>query len=211
MTSNHHKIKPSHPEESDSPDSSTPLTRDTTVPLSSEDSALATEETAELPPEDPRDVVLAQLTKEVEEKNQQLQEMTNRYHRALADYDNLNKRMTVKIQSARMDGIADFIKKFLAVIDTFESALRQMEESKIDKKVMDGFQMLFFQFYDTLEKEGLKAIPAKGVKFDPNCHEAVARGSQDGIDDEIVLTEYEKGYMFKDRVLRPTKVVINAK
>ncbi|MFZ2960027.1 MAG: nucleotide exchange factor GrpE [Candidatus Ozemobacteraceae bacterium] len=163
------------------------------------------------PPLDPRDIALAQKTKECEERVQQLAELTNRYHRALADYDNLNKRMTAKIQTARIDGIADFLKKILAVVDSFDSALRQMEASKIDKKAMEGFEMLSIQFTDLLEKEGLKAIPAKGTKFDPNRHEAVARGSQDDVEDDIVLTEYEKGYMFKDRVLRPAKVVINAK
>jgi len=149
--------------------------------------------------------------KDLQETKQQLAEANNRRLRALADYENLQKRTAVQVAGARLDGVSDFLKRILPVLDTFESALRQLGEAKVDKKVMDGFEMLYFQLTDLLDKEGLKPIPAKGEKFNPNVHEAMTTQSQPEFDDDVVITEYEKGYTFKDRVLRHAKVVINRK
>jgi molecular chaperone GrpE len=74
---------------------------------------------------------------------------------------------------------------------------------------MDGLEMFSIQFTDVLEKEGLKPIPAKGKKFDPNYHEAMCKRTDENVEDEIVLTEFEKGYTFRERVLRTAKVEIN--
>jgi len=103
------------------------------------------------------------------------------------------------------------VKVLLPVLDTFHNALRQMVESKVDKKVMEGMEMLWFQFSDTLEKEGLKPIPAMHQKFNPDEHEAMMRSSNPELGDEIIVREFETGYKFKDRVIRTAKVEINQK
>lgn len=163
---------------------------------------------AEAPkPEDPVEL----LKKEVDTVKKELAETKNRYHRALADYDNLKRRTDQKLLEMSEYGSEAFVKKLLPVLDTFESAMRQLTDAKVETKIMDGFEMLFFQFNDVLEKEGLKPIPAKGQKFDPNLHEAMTKSTDPSQDDEVVLTEYEKGYMFKKRVMRTAKVVINHK
>lgn len=154
---------------------------------------------------------LDQLKKDLLERTQQLADANNRRLRALADYENLQKRTAIQVGGARLEGVSDFLKKVLPVLDTFESALRQLGEAKVDKKVMDGFEMLYFQLTDLLDKEGLKPIPAKGEKFNPNVHEAMTTQSNPDFEDDVVVMEYEKGYMFKDRVLRHAKVVINRK
>ncbi|HOT28169.1 MAG TPA: nucleotide exchange factor GrpE [Candidatus Ozemobacteraceae bacterium] len=158
-------------------------------------------------PEDP----LETLKKEVDGIKKELAETKNRYHRALADYDNLKRRTDQKLLEMSEYGSEAFVKKLLPVLDTFESAMRQLTDAKVEAKIMDGFEMLFFQFNDVLEKEGLKPIPAKGQKFDPNLHEAMSKSTDPNQDDEVVLMEYEKGYMFKKRVMRTAKVVINHK
>ncbi|MGM0600882.1 MAG: nucleotide exchange factor GrpE [Candidatus Rifleibacteriota bacterium] len=139
----------------------------------------------------------------------ELEEMKNRYYRALADYQNLQRRSAKEVLEARNRGVEDFVKKLLPIIDTLEKAVEQIADSNVDKKVIDGLEMFSIQFTDVLEKEGLKPIPAKGNKFDPNYHEAMCKRTVEDEEDEIVLTEYERGYTFKDRVLRTAKVEIN--
>ncbi|HNW35318.1 MAG TPA: nucleotide exchange factor GrpE [Candidatus Ozemobacteraceae bacterium] len=151
------------------------------------------------------------LRTELETVKKELAETKNRYHRALADYDNLKRRTDQKLLEMSEYGSEAFMKKLLPVLDTFESAMRQLTDAQVEPKIMEGFEMLFFQFNDVLEKEGLKPIPAKGQKFDPNLHEAMTKTTDPDQEDEVVLTEYEKGYLFKKRVMRTAKVVINHK
>ncbi|MDN5280132.1 MAG: molecular chaperone GrpE [Clostridiales bacterium] len=146
---------------------------------------------------------------EFETLKKDLEEMKNRYYRALADYQNLQRRSAKEILEARNRGVEDFVKKLLPVIDTMEKAVEQISQTNVDKKVMDGLEMFSIQFTDVLEKEGLKPIPAKGKKFDPNYHEAMCKRTDENVEDEIVLTEFEKGYTFRERVLRTAKVEIN--
>ncbi|HNS10744.1 MAG TPA: nucleotide exchange factor GrpE [Candidatus Ozemobacteraceae bacterium] len=141
----------------------------------------------------------------------ELEEMKNRYFRALADYQNLQRRTAKEQLEARGRGVEDFLKKLLPVLDTLDKALEQIYKINVDKKVMDGLEMFSIQFSDMLEKEGLKGIEAKGSKFDPNFHEALCKRTVEDKDDETVLTVFEKGYTFKDRVLRTAKVEINQK
>ena len=141
----------------------------------------------------------------------ELEEMKNRYFRALADYQNLQRRTAKEQLEARGRGVEDFLKKLLPVLDTLDKAMEQIYKINVDKKVMDGLEMFSIQFSDMLEKEGLKGIEAKGSKFDPNFHEALCKRTVEDKDDETVLTVFEKGYTFKDRVLRTAKVEINQK
>jgi molecular chaperone GrpE len=181
---------------------------------STPDAAAPSADSSQPAPEEPDDSPegqIASLSRTLEKREVEIKELTNRHLRALADYDNLRRRTSQEITTARLNGSVELVKRLLPVIDTFESALRQFSSSNLDKKIMDGFEMLFMQISDILEKEGLKAIKAKGEKFDPNLHEALMRGNNPDLDDEIVLEEFEKGYLFKEKVLRPAKVQINQK
>lgn len=142
----------------------------------------------------------------------ELEDMKNRYFRALADYQNLQRRSAKEQLEARGRGVEDFVKKLLPVIDTLDKAMEQISKiSNVDKRIMDGLEMFSIQLTDTLEKEGLKSISAKGKKFDPNFHEAMCKRCVEDAEDEVVLNEFEKGYTFKERVLRTSKVEINQK
>ncbi len=141
----------------------------------------------------------------------ELEDMKLRYYRALADYQNLQRRTAKEQLEARGRGVEDFLKRLLPVIDTLDKAMEQIGKSNIDKKIIDGLEMFSIQFSDVLEKEGLKEINARGQKFDPNYHEAMCKRCVEDQEDEIVMAEYEKGYMFKERVLRTAKVEINQK
>ncbi len=157
---------------------------------------------------------VSQSTKEAStaSTNKELEDMKNRYFRALADYQNLQRRSAKEQLEARGRGVEDFVKKLLPVIDTLDKAMEQISKiSNVDKRIMDGLEMFSIQLTDVLEKEGLKSISAKGQKFDPNFHEAMCKRCVEDAEDEVVLNEFEKGYVFKERVLRTSKVEINQK
>ncbi|PKL42935.1 MAG: nucleotide exchange factor GrpE [Candidatus Riflebacteria bacterium HGW-Riflebacteria-1] len=141
----------------------------------------------------------------------ELDDMKHRYYRALADYQNLQRRTAKEVLEARGRGVEDFLKNLLPVIDTLDKAMEQISKSNIDKKIADGLEMFSIQFSDMLSKEGLKEINPIGKPFDPHFHEAMCKRCVEDQDDEIVLAEFEKGYMFKERVLRTAKVEINQK
>ena len=141
----------------------------------------------------------------------ELEATKRRYLTALADYQNLQKR-TAKVQLESRDrGVADFLKKLLPVLDTLDKAMEMCAKSDLDKKVMDGLEMFSIQFSDMLAKEGLKEIEAIGKQFDPNCQEAMMNQNIPDKEDEEVIQVFEKGYTFKDQVLRCAKVVVNKK
>ena len=141
----------------------------------------------------------------------ELEATKRRYLTALADYQNLQKR-TAKVQMESRDrGVADFLKKLLPVLDTLDKAMEMCAKSDLDKKVMDGLEMFSIQLSDMLTKEGLKEIEAMGKKFDPNCEEAMMNQSNPDKEDDEVIQVFEKGYTFKEHVLRCAKVVVNKK
>ncbi|PKL45335.1 MAG: nucleotide exchange factor GrpE [Candidatus Riflebacteria bacterium HGW-Riflebacteria-2] len=141
----------------------------------------------------------------------ELEDMKQRYFRALADYQNLQRRTAKEVLEARGRGVEDFLKNLLPVLDTLDKAMEQIGKSNIDKKIIDGLEMFSIQFSDMLAKEGLKDISPLGQKFDPHFHEAMCKRTLEDQDDETVLNVFVKGYMFKERVLRTAQVEINQK
>lgn len=147
----------------------------------------------------------------VKELAKALEDTKRRYLTALADYQNLQKRTTKEKAESRDRGVAEFLKKLLPVMDTLDKVMEICAKSDIDKKVMDGLEMFSIQFSDMLSKEGLKEIEAMGKKFDPNCQEAMMNQNIPDKEDDEVIQVFEKGYTFKDQVLRCAKVVVNKK
>ena len=147
----------------------------------------------------------------IKELAKALEDTKRRYLTALADYQNLQKRTAKEKAESRDRGVFDFLKKLLPVMDTLDKVMEICSKSEIDKKVMDGLEMFSIQFSDMLTKEGLKEIEAMGKKFDPNCQEAMMNQSNPDKEDDEVIQVFEKGYTFKDQVLRCAKVVVNKK
>lgn len=141
----------------------------------------------------------------------ELEVTKSRYLTALADYQNLQKRSLKEQSEARDRGVESFLKKLLPVMDTLDKVMEICAKSNLDKKVMDGLEMFSIQLSDMLDKEGLKEIDAMGKKFDPNCQEAMMNQSNPDKEDEEVIQVFEKGYIFKNKVLRCAKVVVNRK
>jgi molecular chaperone GrpE len=143
----------------------------------------------------------AELTKVKAERDTLL----DRLARVQAEFDNARKRASKEQQEFRDFATADAIKSLLPVIDSFERALQAKSQPG---DFRSGVELIYKQLQDALAKLGLRAIPAKGEPFDPHYHEAIEMVETSEAADHEVLEELQRGYKFKDRLLRPAMVKV---
>lgn len=143
-----------------------------------------------------------------EAQNNELSEAQEKYKRLFAEFDNFRKR-TEREKSTRYDmGARDMVEKILPVLDTFELALKNVPESEKDSPFVDGMDKIHKQFVTVLENAGVKAIEAVGQEFNPNFHNAVMHVEDETVGDNIVVEELQKGYMYKDTIVRYSMVKV---
>ena len=128
--------------------------------------------------------------------------------RALADFNNYRRRAREEFEQSRRFAIEDFIMRLLPVLDNFERAIKTAEEIKDYDALHGGVILILRQLRDVLEKEGVKPIEAEGQEFDPMKHEAVMRVDTEECPDNIIIEEFQKGYMLGDKVIRPSMVKV---
>jgi len=131
--------------------------------------------------------------------------LLDRLARAQAEFENARKRAAKEQQDFRDFATADAIKALLPVIDSFERALRAKSEPG---DFRSGVELIYKQLQDALAKLGVRAVPAKGEQFDPHYHEAIEMVETSDAADHEVLEELQRGYKFKDRLLRPAMVKV---
>ena len=131
--------------------------------------------------------------------------LLDRLARAQAEFDNARKRAGKEQQEFRDYAAADAIKSLLPVLDSFERAL-QVKSDAVDFRA--GVELILKQFQDALGKLGVRPIPARGEPFDPHYHEAIEMVETAEAPDHQVLEELQRGYKFKDRLLRPAMVKV---
>ncbi|WP_017380151.1 nucleotide exchange factor GrpE [Paenisporosarcina sp. TG-14] len=146
---------------------------------------------------------------EFELLQQQLTEETNRHLRLRADYENFKRRTHLDREAADKYKAQSLLSNLLPVLDNFERAMQVESASEELKSLRKGLEMVFKTLLEATEKEGLQVIEAVGVSFDPNLHQAVMTETDDSTDVGTVLQELQKGYKYKDRVLRPSMVKVN--
>jgi molecular chaperone GrpE len=129
--------------------------------------------------------------------------LLDRLARAQAEFENARRRAAKEQQDFRDFAASDAIKSLLPVIDSFERALQVKSEGG---EFRSGVELIYKQLQDALGKLGVHAIPAKGEPFDPHYHEAVEMVETTDAPDHAVLDELQRGYKFKDRLLRPAMV-----
>lgn len=137
-------------------------------------------------------------TPEKEERVEESKDYLEHLQRLQAEFENFQKRVAKEKEQLLQFANKGLLLKLLEVNDNFERAL------KAESEIKEGVEMIFKQFNDLLEKEGVSQIKAKGKDFDPRLHEAVTK---EGEGNKIVEV-FQKGYMFKDKLLRPSKVKI---
>ena len=131
--------------------------------------------------------------------------LLDRLARAQAEFDNARKRALREQQDFRDFAMGDAIKSLLPVVDNFERALQSKSESG---DFRSGVELIYKQLRDVLTKLGVQPIEAKGQQFDPHVHEAIEMVDTSDAADHEVLEEWQRGYKYKDRLLRPSMVKV---
>ena len=154
------------------------------------------------------------LLREIQDLRNQLQTKENlwfdKYARLQAEFDNFRKRSIKEQENFRNYASAELIAKILPVLDGSDNMLKSLAQ-KLESEDCKGIEMFLRQLMGVLQKEGLTPITAEGAKFDPFVHEVLTTKQTDDCPEDTVVAVFQKGYRFKDRVLRPSKVVISKK
>lgn len=150
----------------------------------------------------------AVLKAELEEARAEAMEAKDQMLRLAADCENFKKRMERERSNILKYAEEGILKDLLPVIDNLGRAVEQGRTSEDVGALLEGVEMTLNSFLTTVEKYGLQAIEAEGEPFDPNFHEAMVMEESDAVPANHVLQEFEKGYLFKDRLLRAAKVVV---
>jgi molecular chaperone GrpE len=145
------------------------------------------------------------LEQELQKVKAERDALLDRLARAQAEFDNARKRAGKEQQEYRDYAAADAIKSLLPVLDSFERALQVKSESG---DLRSGVELILKQFQDALSRLGVRAVPAKGEVFDPRHHEAIEMVETTDAPDHQVVEELQRGYKFKDRLLRPAMVKV---
>jgi molecular chaperone GrpE len=144
-------------------------------------------------------------TSEVEKVRAERDALLDRLARLQAEFDNARKRAVREQQDFREFAAADVIKNILPTLDSFERALKAGGDSS-SNDFRNGIELIYRQFQDALQKIGVQPIVAMGQPFDPRVHEAVEMVDTTDVPDHHVLDELQRGYKYKDRLLRPAMV-----
>jgi molecular chaperone GrpE len=131
--------------------------------------------------------------------------LLDRLARLQAEFDNARKRAVREQKDFREFAAADVIKNFLPILDSFERALKAGGDSN-SNDFRNGIELIYRQFQDALQKIGVQPIVSVGQPFDPRVHEAVEMVDTTEVPDHHVLDELQRGYKYKDRLLRPAMV-----
>ena len=133
--------------------------------------------------------------------------LLDRLARLQAEFDNARKRAVREQQEFREYAAADVIKNFLPVLDSFERALKVGGDSN-SNEFRSGIDLIYRQLQDAIQKTGVQPIVAVGQPFDPRIHEAVEMVDTNDVPDHHVLEELQRGYKYKERLLRPAMVKV---
>lgn len=155
------------------------------------------------------EVVVDEKEQKIAELEAKLAEEDARYLRLRADYDNLSRRNRLDREAAEKYRAQSLLTELLPVLDNLDRALQVEVTSEEAASLYKGVQMVYDQLLAATEKEGLALIPAVDEMFDPNVHQAVMQEQDSEKETGIILRELQKGYLLKDRVLRPSMVSVN--
>ena len=160
-------------------------------------------------PDIKEDPILTQIKQELTTKTQQLEDYTNTLKQLQADFENYIKRAEKEKAETGTHTSAKLLLKMLTLIDDLERALHLAKET--DKEtLLQGLEMIHKQAHKLLAEEGVKPLHATGKTFDPYQHEILAITDSEK-EDNVVVEELQKGYSYKEKILRPSKVRIAKK
>ncbi len=143
-----------------------------------------------------------------DKKDEKIEELNDRLIRQIAEFDNFRKR-TEKEKSQMFEiGAKDIVEKILPVVDNFERGLATVPEAERESAFVQGIELVYKQLMKALEDAGVKPIEAVGKEFDPNFHNAVMHAEDENFGENIVSEEFQKGYLYRDSVVRHSMVKV---
>jgi len=151
---------------------------------------------------------MEQLKNELEEKSKKCEEYFNMLQRTAAEFDNYKKRTAKEKESIYTDATVDVIAAFLPVVDNIERAIAAFSNEIDAASLKEGVDLVYRQFKDVMGKLGVEEIKSVGEKFDPNLHNAVMHVEDPEYDESVIIEEFQKGYILKDRVIRYSMVKV---
>lgn len=164
------------------------------------------------PPIDNEDT--PQTPAESEKLAQEIADLKDKYVRAVAEMENMRRRMERERSDLIKYGLENVFKDFLPVLDSLEKAMPEGDDAKnatnggANASYLEGMLMVKKQLLDAFKRNGLEAITAKGAAFDPNVHQAISRVESNDVEIDTVGDEYARGYLLNGRLLRPAMVSV---
>lgn len=146
--------------------------------------------------------------KEDTKKDEQIAELNDKLMRTMAEFDNFRKRSEREKSQMFEVGAKSIVEKILPVIDNFERGLASVPEADKGSAFVQGMEQIYKQFMTSLESVGVTPIDAVGKEFDPNFHNAVMHAEDENFGENIVSEELQKGYMYKESVVRHSMVKV---
>ena len=142
---------------------------------------------------------------ELQSKQQELDELTDRYKRILAEFENHKKRSQKEREGLYNSILSDIVEVILPILDNLENAVKV---ETVDENYKKGVELVLKQFQDVLKSKGVEEIKALGETFDPEVHEAVSSVQDDTKGEKEIVQEYRKGYKIGSKVIRHSMVVV---
>ncbi|MBM6803072.1 nucleotide exchange factor GrpE [Mediterraneibacter glycyrrhizinilyticus] len=143
-----------------------------------------------------------------DKKDEKIEELTDRLTRQMAEFDNFRKRTEKEKSQMYEIGAKDIIEKILPVVDNFERGLSSVSEEDKATPFAEGMEKIYKQLMTTLEGIGVKPIEAVGQEFNPDFHNAVMHVEDEELGENIIAEEFQKGYMYRDSVVRHSMVKV---
>ena len=182
--------------------------KDTQQEESTETEAEAKEVTAEAEEKEETKKGIFKKKEKKDKRDEQIEELNDKVKRQMAEFDNFRKR-TEKEKSQMYDmGAKSIVEKLLPVIDSFERGLAAVPEDEKENPFVDGMDKVYKQMLTMLSEAGVVQIEALGQEFDPNLHNAVMHIEDESADENVIVEEFQKGYMYRDTVVRHSMVSV---
>jgi len=149
------------------------------------------------------------LEEKLKSAEQELENYKDRLLRKAAEFENYKRRVENDQFNLLKYAAESLIMKLLPVIDDFERSLVHIKDAKDVDSIKDGIKLVYDKLMKMLEDQGIKPIDAVGKPFDVHYHEAIMQRKVENAEPHTIVDEFEKGYMYKDRVIRHTKVAVS--
>lgn len=144
--------------------------------------------------------------KKKDKRDEQIEQLNDKVMRQMAEFENFRRRTEIEKSQMFATGAKSIVEKILPVVDNFERGLATVEEGA--DPFADGMLMIYKQLLTTLDEVGVKPIEAVGQEFNPDFHNAVMHVEDEEVGENIVVEEFQKGYMYNDTVVRHSMVKV---